>query len=84
MPLIVYACKAGHITKKLTRQAKDAPASFPCPAEDCYHEAKKQLSAPNSASKISIDNGVQARAVEINPDIVEINKARSEKNYRED
>lgn len=84
MPLIVYACKAGHVTKKMMRQAKDALASFPCPADDCYHEAKKQLSAPSSSSKITVDNGVQARSVEITPDIIEINKARSEKDYRED
>lgn len=84
MPLLIYACSAGHITKKLVRQAKEMPVSFPCPIANCQNETKKQLSAPNSASKISIDNGVQARAVEINPDIVEINKARSEKNYRED
>lgn len=84
MPLIVYACKVGHTTKKMFRQAKDAPASFHCPADDCYHEAKKQLSSPSSSSKITVDNGVQARAVEITPDIIEINKARSEKDYREE
>ena len=84
MPLIAYACKNGKKEKKFVRQAKDAPASFLCPAEDCYHEMKKQLSSPSSSSKITVDNGVQARAVEITPDIIEINKARSEKDYRED
>ena len=65
------------------RQAKDAPASFLCPVCN-KNDLKKQLSAPSSSSKISVDNGVQARAVEITPDIIEINKARSEKDYRED
>ncbi len=83
MPLIAYACKCGNTTKKMTRQAKDAPASFLCPKCN-IDQMKKQLSSPSSSSKIIVDNGVQARAVEIMPDIIEINKARSEKDYRED
>lgn len=45
---------------------------------------KKQLSAPSSTSKITIDNGVQARAVEVNPEIIRINHDRANKNYSED
>lgn len=45
---------------------------------------KKILSSPSSSSKISVDNGVQARAVEISPDIIETNEERSKKNYREE
>jgi len=83
MPLIAYACECGNIEKKFMRQAKDAPVSFLCP--NCKKsDMKKQLSSPSSSSKITVDNGVQARAVEIVPDIIEINKARSEKDYRED
>lgn len=83
MPLIAYACECGNKKSKLVRQAKDAPASFPCPV--CNEkELKKQLSSPSSSSKITVDNGVQARAVEITPDIIEINKARSDKDYREE
>lgn len=83
MPLIAYACICGHSEKKFMRQAKDAPASFLC--SKCQKDQlKKQLSSPSSSSKIVVDNGVQARAVEIMPDIIEINKARSEKDYRED
>lgn len=83
MPLIAYACKCGNIDKKFVRQAKEAPASFLCPVCN-ENDLKKQLSSPSSSSKITVDNGVQARAVEITPDIIEINKARSEKDYRED
>jgi hypothetical protein len=83
MPLIAYACSCGNNEKKFVRQAKDAPVSFLC-AKCNSSEMKKQLSSPSSSSKITVDNGVQAKAVEINPDIVEINKARSEKDYRED
>ena len=83
MPLIAYACECGNIAKKMTRQAKDAPAFFIC-TKCNIGKMKKQLSSPSSSSKITIDNGVQARSVEIMPDIIEINKARSEKDYREE
>lgn len=83
MPLIAYKCNCGHLISKYERQVKDLPASLICPF--CKTDTlKKQLSAPSSSSKITVDNGVQARAVEITPNIVEINKARSEKDYRED
>jgi hypothetical protein len=84
MPLIHYKCECGHAGSKFYRQAKDAPAVLSCVKPDCDKTAKKQLKAPSSTSKIIIDNGIQARQVEVNPDIIEINKARSEKNYRED
>lgn len=82
MPLIAYSCSCGYTEKRFMRQAKDAPASFVCPK--CNSELKKQLSSPSSSSKIVIDNGVQARSVEIVPDIIEINQARAAKDYRED
>lgn len=83
MPLIAYACECGHSAKKFFRQVAQAPAFFLC--EQCNKEnMKKQLSAPNSTSKISVDNGVQARAVEVNPDIIAINHERANKNYSED
>lgn len=82
MPLIHYLCECRHSTKKFYRQAKEAPAIIDCIL--CQCKAKKQLSAPSSTSKIVVDNGVQARAVEVNPDIIEINKERADKNYRED
>ena len=82
MPLIHYLCDCKFSVSKFFRQAKDAPAFFAC--EKCDAIAKKQLKAPSSVSKIVVDNGFQARAVEVNPDIVEINKERSEKDYREE
>lgn len=81
MPLIAYQCECGIATKKFVRSAKDAPASLIC---KCEKTMKKLLSAPSSASKISVDNGFQARAVEITPNILEINEERSNKNLRED
>lgn len=82
MPLIAYVCTCNHSEKKFHRQGKDAPATISC--SKCGLSMKKSLSAPSSSSKIVVDNGFQARAVEINPNIVEINKERSEKNYKEE
>lgn len=83
MPIIAYACvDCKHIDKKFRRTVTDVPSFLIC--SKCGKNSKKLLSAPTQQSKITIDNGIQARAVEVNPDIVEINKARSEKNYRED
>lgn len=82
MPLFAYSCECGNVIKKFCRVVKDAPSCITCPK--CKLEAKKILSAPSSVSKVVVDNGFQARAVEINPDIVEINKERANKNYKED
>lgn len=83
MPLIAYACACGQSAKKFFRQVAQAPAYFLC--EYCNKEnMKKQLSIPNSTSKITIDNGIQARAVEVNPDIIAINLERANKNYSEE
>lgn len=82
MPLIHYLCGCKHSVSKYYRQANLAPAFFVCSA--CGKDAKKTLKAPSSASKIVIDNGLQARAVEVNPDIIEINEERANKNYSED
>lgn len=82
MPIIAYSCECGTVMKKFHRTAKDAPSLLSC--TKCGKESKRILSAPSSVSKITIDNGVQARAVEVNPDIVEINEERSRKDYRED
>lgn len=83
MPLFAYACEpCNSVVKKFVRAAKDSPPFLIC--ANCANNMKKLLSAPSSSSKITVDNGFQARAVEINPDIVEINEERSNKNLRED
>ena len=83
MPLISYACECGYQVNKFFRQAKEAPADFLCPQCNTK-QAKKTLSAPSSVAKIVIDNGFMARALEVNPEIVEINQERSEKDYSQD
>jgi len=82
MQIIAYSCSCKNLTKKFYRLGKDAPAYVLC--DRCGLQMKKLLSPPSSTSKVTVDNGFQARAVEVNPDIVQINKERSEKNYRKD
>jgi hypothetical protein len=81
MPIIAYSCECGTIMKKFYRMAKSAPSCFSC--NKCDKIAKKILSAPSSSSIIVVDNGIQAKSVEVNMEIIESNKERSEKNYRE-
>ncbi len=80
MPIINYTCECKNSSKHFYRQAKDAPADLPC--GNCGQRLKKALSIPSSSSKIVVDNGVQARAVEVIPNIVELNQERSAKDYR--
>ena len=81
MPMIHYVCECGHVLKKILRNPP-FPSTLIC--EKCNGSMTKLLSAPSQSSKISVDNGVQARRVEISPDIIETNLARSNKDYRED
>ncbi len=80
MPLIVYLCECKNSTKKYYRQVKDVPAVIIC--ESCGKEARKSLSSPTTSSTVIVDNGVMARQIEVNPEIVKINEERSSKDYR--
>lgn len=85
MPLIYYSCtksECGKNVSKFYRQAKSAPDTIECDA--CKEQAKKSLKAPSSATILSIDNGVQARATQVNLDVVEDIKNRSTKNFGND
>lgn len=83
MPIIAYSCSScKNIAKKFYRLVPQAPGVLVC--DKCNGEMKKLLSAPSSVSKISVDNGAQARAVEIIPDIIELNQERNDKDYREE
>lgn len=81
MPLINYLCACGEATKKYLRSAKDALPTVKC---KCGAEAKKVFGTTSSSHKITIDNGLMARRIEVDPDITEINDARSAKDYTED
>jgi hypothetical protein len=56
------------------------PSEKKCSA--CGGDSKRTLSAPASTSKISVDNGSQSRAVEIVPNIIELNEERRKKEQR--
>jgi hypothetical protein len=45
---------------------------------------KRQLKGPSSTSIVTVDNGVQARAVEVNLEIVEDIKERSTKDPKKE
>lgn len=80
MPLIRYKCisdQCGKLNSKLYRSGLNVDQDIPC--KECGSKAKRILSSPASSSKIMVDNGVQARAVEINPNIMEINSERARK-----
>lgn len=82
MPIFAYECADCNLIYKIYhRSVQSALLSIEC--EKCKKQIKKLLSAPSNSSKITIDNGVQARSVEIIPNIIELNKERSEKDYRE-
>jgi hypothetical protein len=81
MPIIHYLCECGHPMGKFFRSPKDAPLLSEC--IKCKKEAKKVLKAPSSTSTIIVDNGVQARAVEVNLEVVEDIKDRSSKDFSE-
>jgi DNA-directed RNA polymerase subunit RPC12/RpoP len=70
MPRILYLCsKCSSESKKFYRSSIDILNKIDC---KCGGELLRQLSSPNQRSKIVIDNGVQAKATEIDREIVEI------------
>jgi hypothetical protein len=81
MPLIHYSCECKTSYDKFFRAPKEAPLAIVCV---CGKDAKKTLRAPSSASIITVDNGVQARATEINIEVIEDIKNRSTKNFGND
>lgn len=80
MPLLFYLCDCGRKMSKFHRNAKDAPMGFTC---ICGDEYKRQLSSPSSKSVITIDNGIQAKSVEVNLETIESNEINSTKDFRE-
>jgi hypothetical protein len=80
MPMIRFHCSdsgCGIFFSKMYKNSIDLPSALGC--KKCGASAKRTLSSPASSSKITVDNGVQARAVEIDPNIEEINSERARK-----
>lgn len=81
MPLINYLCDCREMQKKYFKTAKDVPSSVEC---KCGLKAKKVFGTTSSSHKIVIDNGLMAKKLEIDPNIMEINDERSSKDYAEE
>ena len=81
MPLISYSCQCGIVTSKYMKSAHDSPKTLPC---KCGAEAKKGFGTTSSSHKVTIDNGVMARRVEVDQNIMEINDERSARDYSEE
>jgi|GEM_PF-3348138 len=79
MPRILYKCQCGSESYSVWATSKGIPDKKKC--ESCGEESLRQLSAPSSKSVFVVDNGVQARAVEVNMETVESRKEDSRKDY---
>lgn len=65
MPLINFVCnnpECENCIEHFYAKRKDIPTYLDC---FCGGKLERTLGAPSSMSKVSIDNGVQAKAVEI-------------------
>ena len=81
MPLISYLCSCGESTKKYTKSAKEALPTVKC---KCGLDSKKSFGSTSSSHKTVIDNGLMARRLEIDPNIMEINDERATTDYSEE
>lgn len=82
MPLITFKCReCDHSENKMfsTSELKNVKNKQPCPKCGAVSSFVRQLGAPATVSKLTVDNGVQAKAVEIYKDIVELNEERGKK-----
>lgn len=80
MPRILYTCTDCHKVDAYLLKVGKIVSEQKCSL--CGGLSKRTLSAPASTSKISIDNGFQAKAVEITPNIIELNQERRKKEQR--
>jgi len=70
MPRILYICnKCRKENKRFFKSSIEIQNKLEC---NCGGELERQLSSPSQRSKMVIDNGVQAKAVELDREIVEI------------
>jgi len=81
MPLINYVCSCGEGYKKYFKTAKTAPPTIDC---KCGLKAKKSFGATSSAHLTIIDNGLMAKKLEIDINIMEINDVRARTDFSED
>lgn len=85
MPLIRFLCSAcDHEENKMVapKEIKDLKNKQPCPKCGAVDSFVRQLGSPNSSIKMTMDNGIQARAVEVPKDIVEQIEDRNKRGRR--
>jgi len=82
MPLISYPCSCGMKINKYFKSVTDAHNSIVC--DKCGLEVKKGFGSTSSSHKIVIDSGTMARSIEVDPNIIQINDERSQKDYSEE
>lgn len=81
MPRIAYYCgPCDKFTKKFYKSSKDIEKKIDC---DCGGEMLRKLSSPSSKSTMVVDNGVQAKATELDRNIVEIIEDREEASFKQ-
>lgn len=69
MPRILYSCsKCSLMKKKFYKPFSEISQEIQC---ECGGKLIRQLSSPTQRSKITVDNGVQTKAVELDRNIVE-------------
>lgn len=83
MPLITFVCTNPECQNKVDKLFKmskrhEIPEFLPC--DKCETgKLERTLGTPSSVSKFTIDNGLQAKKVEVIDKIWELNKERSDK-----
>ena len=81
MPRVSYQCPdCEAVKKKFYKTAKEIQKTLKC---ECGGELVRQLSSPSQRSKMIVDNGVQAKATELDRDIVEIIEDREEASLKQ-
>lgn len=78
MPIINYKCSCGNNCSKFVRVTNNMPDII---CNKCNEKMKRILSSPFTASKMVIDNGSQARSVEINQNTIELNEEKANIDY---
>lgn len=81
MPRISYSCSNCKVMKnKFYKSSKDIKNKIEC---ECGKELVRQLSSPTQKSTMIVDNGVQAKATELNREIVEIIEDREKSQLKQ-
>jgi len=74
MPMIRYECECGFKQSKMTKPSEVSKIvnKIDCPSCGKKETLKRQFGAPTSLSKMIIDNGSMAKAIEVRTDVEEI------------